>query len=101
MRAAAPLARLASTGSAEAQAERDDGPTFHAARSAYARCTVARLMAKMGLRGATRGRAFKVTTVRDGSARLAASPTAVDPAARKLQVRTLIGLYGRERRVRR
>ena len=28
-----------------------------------ARCTVARLMAKMGLRGAVRGRAFKVTTV--------------------------------------
>jgi putative transposase len=30
-----------------------------------ARCTVARLMAKMGLRGAVRGRAFKVTTVAD------------------------------------
>ena len=30
-----------------------------------ARCTVARLMAKMGLRGAIRGRAFKVTTVAD------------------------------------
>jgi putative transposase len=28
-----------------------------------ARCTVARLMAKMGLRGAVRGRAFKVTTI--------------------------------------
>jgi transposase InsO family protein len=28
-----------------------------------ARCTVARLMGKMGLRGAVRGRAFKVTTV--------------------------------------
>jgi transposase InsO family protein len=28
-----------------------------------ARCTVARFMAKMGLRGAVRGRAFKVTTV--------------------------------------
>jgi putative transposase len=32
-----------------------------------ARCTVARLMAKMGLRGAVRGRAFKVTTVADDS----------------------------------
>jgi|SRR5688572_3621161 len=30
-----------------------------------ARCTVARLMAKMGLRGAARGRAFRVTTVTD------------------------------------
>jgi putative transposase len=30
-----------------------------------ARCTVARLMAKMGLRGAVRGRAFNVTTVAD------------------------------------
>jgi transposase InsO family protein len=32
-----------------------------------ARCTVARLMGKMGLRGAVRGRAFKVTTVADDS----------------------------------
>lgn len=32
-----------------------------------ARCTVARLMAKMGLRGAVRGRAFKVTTVANDS----------------------------------
>jgi len=30
-----------------------------------ARCTVVRLMAKMGLRGAIRGRAFRVTTVAD------------------------------------
>ena len=33
-----------------------------------ARCTVARLMRKMGLQGATRGRAFKVTTVPDEGA---------------------------------
>jgi putative transposase len=33
-----------------------------------ARCTVERLMRKMGLRGVVRGRAFKVTTVADGSA---------------------------------
>ena len=33
-----------------------------------ARCTVARLMRKMGLQGATRGRAFKVTTVPDEDA---------------------------------
>jgi transposase InsO family protein len=33
-----------------------------------ARCTVERLMRKMGLRGAVRGRAFKVTTVADESA---------------------------------
>lgn len=32
---------------------------------AAARCTVERLMRKMGLRGAVRGRAFKVTTVAD------------------------------------
>lgn len=32
-----------------------------------ARCAVRRLMRQMGLRGATRGRAFKVTTTRDGS----------------------------------
>ena len=32
-----------------------------------ARCTVERLMRKMGLRGAVRGRAFKVTTVADDS----------------------------------
>ncbi len=32
-----------------------------------ARCTVARLMRQMGLRGAVRGRAFKVTTVADES----------------------------------
>jgi putative transposase len=31
-----------------------------------ARCTVERLMRAMGLRGAVRGRAFKVTTVSDG-----------------------------------
>ena len=34
-----------------------------------ARCTVARLMAKMGLRGAVRGRAFKVTTVANDALR--------------------------------
>ncbi len=34
-----------------------------------ARCTVERLMRKMGLRGAVRGRAFKITTVADESAR--------------------------------
>ena len=34
---------------------------------AVARCTVERLMRKMGLRGAVRGRAFKVTTVSDES----------------------------------
>jgi putative transposase len=33
-----------------------------------ARCTVERLMRAMGLRGAVRGRAFKTTTVADGSA---------------------------------
>ncbi len=33
-----------------------------------ARCTVERLMCEMGLRGAVRGRAFKVTTVADESA---------------------------------
>jgi putative transposase len=33
-----------------------------------ARCTVERLMRAMGLRGATRGRAFKVTTVADDAA---------------------------------
>ena len=33
-----------------------------------ARCTVERLMAEMGLRGAVRGRGFKVTTVTDESA---------------------------------
>jgi transposase InsO family protein len=33
-----------------------------------ARCTVARLMSKMGLRGAVRGRAIKVTTVADENA---------------------------------
>jgi len=33
-----------------------------------ARCTVERLMRGMGLRGAMRGRAFKVTTVADGAA---------------------------------
>ncbi len=33
-----------------------------------ARCTVERLMRKMGLRGVTRGRAFKITTVADNSA---------------------------------
>ena len=35
---------------------------------AVARCTVERLMRKMGLRGVVRGRAFKVTTVADESA---------------------------------
>jgi transposase InsO family protein len=35
---------------------------------AVARCTVERLMRSQGLRGAERGRAFKVTTVADGSA---------------------------------
>jgi len=34
-----------------------------------ARCTVARLMGKMGLRGAVRGRAFKVTTVANDAQR--------------------------------
>jgi putative transposase len=34
-----------------------------------ARCTVERLMRRLGLRGAVRGRAFKVTTVADDSAR--------------------------------
>jgi transposase InsO family protein len=34
-----------------------------------ARCTVERLMREMGLRGAVRGRAFKVTTLADESAR--------------------------------
>jgi len=34
-----------------------------------ARCTVERLMRQLGLRGAVRGRAFKVTTVADESAR--------------------------------
>ena len=34
-----------------------------------ARCTVERLMRQMGLRGAVRGRAFKVTTVADESSR--------------------------------
>jgi putative transposase len=33
-----------------------------------ARCTVERLMVEMGLRGAVRGRAFKVTTIPDGAA---------------------------------
>jgi putative transposase len=37
-------------------------------RIGVARCTVARLMRKMGLRGAVRGRAFKVTTTPDESA---------------------------------
>jgi putative transposase len=32
-----------------------------------ARCTVARLMARLGLRGAVRGRAFKTTTVSDAA----------------------------------
>jgi transposase InsO family protein len=32
-----------------------------------ARCTVRRLMRDMGLRGATRGRAFKITTTSDGT----------------------------------
>jgi putative transposase len=36
---------------------------------AVARCTVERLMRQMGLRGAVRGRAFKVTTVADEAAR--------------------------------
>jgi putative transposase len=35
---------------------------------AVARCTVERLMATMGLRGAVRGRAFKRTTIGDESA---------------------------------
>jgi putative transposase len=35
---------------------------------AVARCTVARLMRGMGLRGAVRGRAFKITTVADQAA---------------------------------
>jgi putative transposase len=35
---------------------------------AVARCTVARLMGEMGMRGAIRGKAFKVTTVADESA---------------------------------
>jgi len=34
---------------------------------AVARCTVARLMAQLGLRGAVRGRAFKTTTVSDAT----------------------------------
>ena len=34
---------------------------------AVARCTVARLMARLGLRGAVRGRAFKTTTVLDAA----------------------------------
>jgi putative transposase len=33
-----------------------------------ARCTVARLMRSLGLRGAVRGRAFKITTVSDDTA---------------------------------
>jgi len=33
-----------------------------------AHCTVQRLMGKLGLRGATRGKAFKVTTVADQNA---------------------------------
>ena len=33
-----------------------------------ARCTVERLMAEMGLHGAVRGRAFKITTVADETA---------------------------------
>jgi transposase InsO family protein len=33
-----------------------------------ARCTVERLMRQLGLRGAVRGRAFKITTIQDGSA---------------------------------
>ena len=37
-------------------------------KSEVARCTVARLMRQMGLRGATRGRAFKVTTRADADA---------------------------------
>jgi len=36
-----------------------------------ARCTVERLMARMGLRGATRGRSYKVTTVADVNQRRA------------------------------
>ena len=36
-------------------------------RVATARCTVERLMRHMGLRGAVRGRAFKVTTISDES----------------------------------
>jgi putative transposase len=36
--------------------------------SGVGRCTVERLMRSMGLRGAVRGRAFKVTTVADASA---------------------------------
>jgi len=35
---------------------------------AVARCTVERLMRSQGLRGAVRGRAFKVTTIADGTA---------------------------------
>lgn len=35
---------------------------------AVARCTVERLMRELDLRGAVRGRAFKVTTVADGAA---------------------------------
>ena len=41
---------------------------LHREGKAVARCTVERLMRQMGLRGAVRGRAFKVTTVADSSA---------------------------------
>jgi transposase InsO family protein len=45
-----------------------------------ARCTVARLMARLGLRGAVRGRAFKTTTVADA---------AIDPQQRSAEVEAL------------
>jgi putative transposase len=45
-----------------------------------ARCTVARLMAKMGLRGAVRGRAFKVTTVAND-----AQPRPLDRVGRRFE----------------
>jgi transposase InsO family protein len=43
---------------------------------AVAKCTVRRLMRQLGIRGATRGNAFKVTTVSDGS--LVRPPDLVD-----------------------
>lgn len=45
-----------------------------------ARCTVARLMGKMGLRGAVRGRAFKVTTVAND-----AQPRPLDRVGRRFE----------------
>jgi putative transposase len=61
-----------------------------------ARCTVARLMAKMGLRGAIRGRAFKVTTVAND-----ANPRPLDRVGRQFVAERPNQAVGRRHHVRR